>query len=371
MTTAYLDNNATTPIHPAVIEAVAQAMAQEGNPSSVHGAGRAVRAKVEDAREAVASLIKGPASGVIFTSGGTEANALALIGSAKARVLVSAVEHPAVLNARADVEIIPVDDQGLVDLAALEKMLIADDRPALVSVMAANNETGALQPIRQVVELAHAHGAWMHCDAVQAVGKVPFDMTDLGCDLVSISAHKIGGPHGVGALVKRDKLPLQAVQKGGGQERSFRGGTENVAGIIGFGVAAKLAEDKNADNLLVLRDQVIAYVKDKGATVFSEATDRLPNTVCFALEGLRSERQVMALDLAGVMVSAGSACSSGTVKPSHVLQAMGIADDLASCAIRVSFGWRNTAQDVERFMKAWSALADRVLKKQGGGKSAA
>jgi len=334
MKTAYLDNNATTPMYDTVRDAMLTAMTHVGNPSSVHGAGRTARAMMEKARDSVAALVNGPNDGVIFTSGGTEANALAVLGSARQRILVSAVEHPAVLNARADVQIIPV-----------------------------------IQPIAEIAALAHEHGAWLHCDAVQAVGKIPFDMTALGCDLVTVSAHKIGGPHGVGALIKRDKLPLQAVQKGGGQERSFRGGTENLAGIVGFGAAAR--EELDTFRLKAMRDALGLKIKEKGAVIFAEDVDRLPNTICFALKGLSSERQVMALDLAGVMVSAGSACSSGKVKASHVLEAMGVPEDLGGCAIRVSLGWQNTISDIEDFMLAWFALADRVLEKQRSGQTAA
>ncbi|WP_028879787.1 cysteine desulfurase family protein [Terasakiella pusilla] len=367
MKTVYMDYNATAPMLPSVRRAMVDAFDLIGNPSSVHKVGREARAKMEEARDRVAALVNATRDGVIFTSGGTEADYLALNGVDVQRVLVSPTEHAAVLNARADVEPLKVDANGLVDIEYLKATL--DERPTLVSVMAANNETGVLQPVKEICEIAHAAGALVHCDAVQAVTKEPFDMQENGVDLVSLSAHKIGGPKGVGALVKRDGLVLNGVQKGGGQEKSLRGGTENLIGIIGFGVAA--AEKFDFSGVLALRNELEEQISESGARVFGADVDRLPNTSCFAVAGLTSERQVMALDLAGVMVSAGSACSSGTVKASHVLKAMAVEDEYANCAIRVSLGWETTKEDIETFVQAWSKLVARVQDRKNGSSHAA
>ncbi len=367
---AYMDYNATAPVFPSVQAAMSEALAHVGNPSSVHRLGREARAMMEDAREAVAELVNAANSDwVIFTSGGTEADALALNGVECERVLVSAVEHSAVLNARDDVEQIPVDANGLVDLGALEDMLKARDVSTLVSVVAANNETGVLQPIAEIAALAHQYGALVHSDAVQMAGKASFDMQALNLDLVSLSSHKIGGPAGVGALVKREGLTINAMQRGGGQERSIRGGTENLSGIVGFGRAAQ--EKVDFSRVKGLRDDLENTIKELGGVVFGDEVKRLPNTSYFALEGMPSERQIMALDLAGVMVSAGSACSSGRIKASHVLKAMGVKDELANCAIRVSLGWASTKDDVESFVQAWSKLVERVRTRKSGRPNAA
>lgn len=367
--TAYMDYNATAPVFPSVARAMNEALAHVGNPSSVHRSGREARAMMEDAREAVAQLVNVRSDWVIFTSCGTEADALALNGVGRDRVLVSAVEHAAVLKVRDDVEIIPVDENGIVDLVALEEMLKSDTRPALVSVVAANNETGVIEPIAEIVEIAHRYGALVHCDAVQMIGKCPFDMSALDLDLVSLSAHKIGGPQGVGALIKREGLKLDAMFKGGGQERSMRGGTENLSGIVGLGAAAK--ENVDFERIEALRDALEEHVKALGGIVFGEDAKRLPNTTYFALPGMQSERQVMALDLANVMVSAGSACSSGKVKSSHVLKAMKVDDEIANCAIRVSLGWNSSKEDVEMFVQAWKKLVERVQAKNDSTSDAA
>lgn len=367
--TAYMDYNASAPVLPAVADAMAKALTHVGNPSSVHRMGREARAMMEDAREAVARFVNVPADWVIFTSGGTEADTLALNGCGRERILVSAVEHAAVLKAHPDAEILPVDENGVVDLSALEQALADDDRPALVSVTAANNETGVIEPVKEIAEIAHKYGALMHCDAVQMVGKCDFDVRALDLDLVSLSAHKVGGPQGVGALVKREGLVLDAMFKGGGQERSLRSGTENLPGIVGFGAALKEKIDFCA--VKALRDELEAQTKELGAIVFGDRVERLPNTSYFALPGMPSERQVMALDLANVMVSAGSACSSGKVKTSHVLLAMNVKEEIASCAIRVSLGWNSSKKDVKMFVQAWKKLVERVQAKQAGKSNAA
>ncbi len=358
--TCYLDWNATAPIWPAAAEAMRGALEAGGNPSSVHGRGRAARRSVERARAQVAALIGTAADRIVFTSGGTEANQLALKGMSARRVIVSAVEHDSVLAAIPGAEVLPVDGAGIVDLARLGAML-ATGGPALVSVMAANNETGVVQPFAAVAEIVHRHDGLFHCDAIQAVGKLPLKISDCGADLVSVSAHKLGGPPGIGALVVGD-APLRALQTGGGQERGLRAGTENVPGIVGFGVAAEIVAGRFGDWLAVsaLRDELERRITEIApeATIYGRDVARLPNTSCIAMPGVPSATQVMALDLAGVMVSAGSACSSGKVRASHVLTAMGAAD--AGCAIRVSLGWTSTEADIDRLVAAWGALQART-----------
>lgn len=360
VTPAYLDHNATTPLRPEVVPAMAECLAQTGNPSSVHGYGRAARRRVEEARRQVAALVGACAEDVIFTSGGTEANTLALRGCNRPRVLVSAVEHDSVLKA-ADAEHIPVDADGIVDLGALEALLDGDARPAVVSVMLANNETGVLQPVAEVAAMARARGALVHCDASQAAGKIPVVMAELGVDLLTLSAHKLGGPQGVGALVVSGELALLPQLAGGGQERGRRAGTENVAGIVGFGVAAEQAAS-GLDWVAALRDDLErrAQALVPESRVMGAAAARLPNTTCLSLPGMTSDIQVMALDLAGVAVSAGAACSSGKVHSSHVLAAMKVPAEHAGSAIRVSLGWNSTAAEVERFLAAWGELAMRA-----------
>ncbi len=356
----YLDHNATTTVRPAAAEAVAAALSLTGNASSVHGFGRAVRRTVEDAREAVAALVGAAPADVVFTSGGTEANNLALRGSGRERILVSTVEHESVLMAGAGAALIPVDSDGVVDLDALDSLLAGEGTPALVSVMLANNETGVVQPVAGIAGVARRFGALVHCDAVQAAGKIPVDMGALGVDMLSLSAHKIGGPAGVGALVVADSVPLSPIVFGGGQERGRRMGTENFSGIAGFGAAAREAR-KGVDGFAELgrlRDGLERRILDISpeTRIFGAGAERLPNTSCLTMPGMASETQVMALDLAGVAVSAGSACSSGKVQASHVLAAMNADAAQAASAIRASLGWNSTAQDVDRFVDAWTAL---------------
>ncbi len=364
----YLDYNATTPVKPAVAEAVARAFALGGNPSSVHRAGRLARRAVEEARLRVAELAGAEAGAVIFTSGGTEANNLALMGAAPRRLLISAIEHDSVLAVAAAsgaaVTLVPVDEDGIVDLAALERALAADAGPALVSVMLANNESGVVQPVAEVARRAHDAGAIAHCDAVQAPGRLALDMAALGVDLLTLSAHKLGGPQGVGALVAAGGTAPSKLLHGGGQELGRRAGTENVPGIVGFGVAAELAADDLGVSARIasLRDDLEARLAATAPElkVFGRGAERLVNTSCFALPGLASETQVMALDLAGVAVSAGAACSSGKVQPSHVLRAMAASEDEAGSAIRVSLGWDSSERDIDRLVEAWSELYCRV-----------
>jgi cysteine desulfurase len=355
----YLDHNATTTVRAVAVDAVAHALRLGGNASSVHGFGRAARKLVEDSRDAVADLVAAAPAGVVFTSGGSEANNLALRRTGRARVLASAVEHASVLKAAAGIEAIPADGNGVVDVAALDAMLAKDDRPALVSVMLANNETGVVQPVAEVAAVAKRRGALVHCDAVQAAGKMAVTLRALGVDMISLSAHKIGGPAGVGALVLAGDVPLAAMIRGGGQERGRRAGTENVPGIAGFGAAARAAAVGIADfqRLGRWRDQIEARLRElAGARVFGAGAPRLANTSCLSMPGVRAENQIIALDLAGVAVSAGAACSSGKIEPSHVLAAMGVGPDEAATAIRVSLGWNSTENDVARFLEAWAGI---------------
>jgi cysteine desulfurase len=347
----YLDHNATSPMRPVALDAMVEALQAGGNPSSVHRPGRAARARIDKARKQVAMLVGALPGEVVFTAGGTESNNMALSGHK--RVLVSAIEHESVLKAVPEAGRIPVDGNGVVDFAALERMLAGG--PALVSVMFANNETGVIQPIAEVVRLARASGALVHCDAVQAVGKVPVDLHGLGVDYLSLSAHKLGGPTGVGALVVRDGAPFETDRVGGGQESNRRAGTENVGGIAGFGAAAEASRD--GLDVAALRDRIETSLPGK---VYGCDVTRLPNTTCIAMPGVKAETQVMALDLAGVAVSAGSACSSGKVTRSAVLAAMGIDPAEAETAIRISCGWNTVFEDIERLIAAWQGLYTRV-----------
>jgi len=361
---AYLDCNATAPLRPEARAAVAQALETPGNPSSVHAEGRAARALLEGAREAVAALLGARPAELVFTGGGTEANALALAGTGRARVLVSAGEHASVLEAVPGAERLPLDAEGLVAPEALAAALAADPagtgRPALVSIQLANNETGVIQPIARLAEVAHAAGALLHCDAVQAAGKQPLYVTALGADLVSLSAHKLGGPPGVGALWLREGVELAPLLRGGGQERRRRAGTENLPGIAGFGAAAAAARadlGRMAD-LAAWRDALERRLlaAEPQTRVFGAGAPRLANTACLASPRLSAELQLMSLDLAGFAVSSGAACSSGKVTPSHVLAAMGVEASLSRNAIRVSLGWATRGEEVEAFASAWIGL---------------
>jgi cysteine desulfurase len=376
-TRIYLDYNATAPLRPEVRNAMIAAFDTYGNPSSVHAEGREARALIETARARVAALAGARPEDVIFTSGGSEANALALAAQAGEawQCYISAIEHPSVLSGgrfyRESTTQIPVSTDGVVDLGTLEKELakhhLGGWRP-FVSLMAANNETGAIQPVAQAVELVKAAGGLLHTDAVQVAGKLPLKFCALGADMLTLSAHKIGGPKGIGALVLRAGVSVEPLIKGGGQEGRRRAGTENVAGIVGFGVAADLAavEAKRASELAVLRDELEARAKAlvPETVVMAAKVERLPNTSCMAVSGTRAETLVIGLDLAGVSVSSGSACSSGKVEASHVLSAMGVAPELARGAIRVSLGFGITHTDIERFLGAWSELIKRMRQRQ-------
>jgi cysteine desulfurase len=347
----YLDHAATTPVCAAARAAMAEALLLTGNPSSVHSGGRAANAVLEAARDALSCWAGCDPESLVFTSGGTEALALALGGSGATRVLAGATEHSAVLAARGDIEILPVDGNGLLDLDALTAALA--NGPALVAVQHANNETGVLQPIAAIAELVAAHGSRLLVDAVQSAGKLPLP----SADFLALSAHKLGGPPGVGALIARDPASLTAVQKGGGQERGRRGGTPNLPGIAGF--AAALGE---AHDWAVVEARRNALEARLATQVHGASAPRLPNITSFALAGVSAQTQVMALDLAGFMVSAGAACSSGKVKTSHVLTAMGLGAQ-AGEAIRVSLSPQTTDAELDAFAAAWLAMAQRLAPK--------
>jgi cysteine desulfurase len=367
----YLDYNATAPIRPEAAAAVARALEVGGNPSSVHAAGRAARNLVETARGQVAALVGATSKAVTFVSGGAEANALAIEGAIVAdheEIIVGATEHDTVrasaVAAGSAVIEWPVDPNGVADLDWLEARL-ADGRRTLVCLMLANNETGVIQPIAEAARRVREAGGWLHVDAVQAAGKLVMDFDALGADTLSLSAHKIGGPQGVGALVAGPRARLTRRLHGGGQERGLRAGTENVGGIAGFGAAAE-ASARDLPRLgtdSADRDALEQIVVGAGATVLGQGAMRLPQTLCFAMPGFAAELQVISLDLAGVMVSAGAACSSGKVKASHVVTAMG-RPDLAPCAIRVSGGWASTPDDWARCAEAWSQIHARRAARQ-------
>jgi cysteine desulfurase len=378
----YLDWNATAPLRPEARAAVTVVLDMVGNPSSVHGEGRAARRTIEQARTAVAALIGADAGDVIFTSGGTEANALALTPAIEvagdktpcSRLLLSAIEHPSVRAGgrfpAGATEEIPVTAAGMIDLAALDQRLaaLAGTGRVLVSLMHANNETGVVQPVAAAAGLVHAAGGLLHVDAVQSAGKISCDIKALGADLLTLSAHKLGGPKGVGALViGRAGIHADALLKGGGQERGARAGTENVSGIAGFGAAAEAAARAlgiDAARVSSLRDRLEAGLKaaSPDAVIFGAEAERLPNTTLVAVPGLKAETALIALDLDGLAVSAGSACSSGKVTPSHVLAAMSVEPGLARGAIRVSLGPTTTENEIGVFLKAWTKLAEGLSK---------
>jgi len=380
---AYFDWNATAPLREAACQAWQAALAVPGNPSSIHAEGRAARRLVEEAREAVARLAGAARADVIFTASGTEANALALTPSIETagekrprdRLFISAIEHSSVRTggrfAPDAVEELPVDAEGRLDLIALAQALARASRP-LVSLMLANNETGVIQPVAEAAALVHAAGGLLHVDAVQAAGRIPCNIGDLSADLLTLSAHKIGGPKGVGGLVRasEDIHFADPLIRGGGQERGLRAGTENVGGIAAFGAAATVAlagGKAEAAAMLTLRNLLETELKaiTPQAVIFGENAPRLPNTTLFALPGMKAETAVIAFDLEGIAVSSGAACSSGKVQPSHVLAAMGVSPALTQAAVRVSLGWTTTEADVLRFIDAWRKLGTALSKGQG------
>ena len=377
----YADHNATAPLRPEAREAMLAAFDMGAtNPSSVHARGRAARAVVESARVQVGGAIGSRAADVIFTGGGTEADALAVQGvvdalGAGCTLIVSAIEHEAIAKSAghsgALVQAAYVTEAGTLDLDDLRTRMDNWDSEALgtpvLCVMLANNETGIIQPVAEAAAIMREAGGLTICDAVQALGKIPVNVAMLGVDYLTISAHKVGGPQGVGALWHRAGAPLKAILYGGGQERSLRSGTENVAGIAGFGAAvdAAVRDLPKYAALAAHRDNMEARLKaEGGVVVIGEGSERLAGTSNFARPGFRAETQVMALDLAGVCVSAGSACSSGKVKRSVVLMAMGASDALAESAIRTSFGWNSVPADFDGVADAWLEAARRTVLKE-------
>ncbi|MBX9822444.1 cysteine desulfurase family protein [Afipia birgiae] len=373
----YLDWNATTPLRPEARSAMEAAFNISGNPSSVHSEGRAARKLIEDARSAIAAAVGADQRNIVFTSGGTEANALALGpglcragGEPVQRLIVSAIEHPSVLAggrfAQGAIQVAPVLPSGVFDLTSLAGLLESGP-PALVSVMLANNETGAIQPIPEVAALVHGAGGVLHVDAVQAFSKMPINIKALGADILTVSAHKVGGPKGIGAVVASAGIEgLHALIRGGGQEQGRRAGTENVAGIAGFGAAVRAAigaMDVDAPRMKALQERLeIGLRNHPGTVIFSDAVSRLPNTTLVSAPGLKAETAVIGFDLEGIAVSSGSACSSGKVQPSHVLQAMKADPALLQGAIRLSLGWDTTEADIDRCLEAWIKLSG-VLRK--------
>jgi len=360
----YLDYNATALVRPEVQAAVAQAMADGGNPNAVHAWGRRARAGVETARARIADLVGADATAVIFSSGGTESNAQGIASALAAgcqRLIVGATEHPCVAEAAAvsgaPVETWPVDADGVVDLDWLAQALKRPGR-AVVAVHHANNESGVIQPIAEVAALVRAADGWLHVDAIQSAGKVPVDMRTLDADTLTLSGHKMGGVQGVGALVLKPGREAVRILHGAGQERGLRAGTENTPGIVGFGVAAQCAARDLTQDHSAWRDAAQARVKAAGAVIVGENSPRLPNTLFMAAPGWDSPQQLITLDLTGVMVSAGSACSSGKTKPSKTMLAMGL-DAVATNAIRISGGWGTTEADWVRFADAWIAAWNR------------
>jgi cysteine desulfurase len=376
----YLDWNASTPLRREAKEAMASAWDLVGNPSSVHAEGRQARRLVEDARHAVARGVGALPRNVIFTSGGTEANALALSpglrtssGRAAERLLVSAIEHASVLMggrfAGDSIGTVGVTRSGVLDLDGLAAALEGGP-PALVSVMLANNETGAVQPVEQAAEMVHAAGGVLHVDAIQAFGKISFNLKSLGADLITLSAHKIGGPKGVGAVILADGVQgLAPLLRGGGQELGHRAGTENVAAIAGFGAAVQAAAgalDSYPGRLEMLRNRLEKGLRQTpGLVIFTDEVTRVPNTTLFTVRGLRAETAVIGFDLAGIAVSSGSACSSGKVQRSYVLDAMGFGPEFANGAVRLSMGWSTTDADIDRCLEAWRKLAGTLLNSEG------
>ena len=362
----YLDCNATAPVRPQVISLMGEILAETGNASSVHGAGRQARRRIEDARGQIARAFDVGPQQIIFNSGATEGNNTIIKGFAGQRILVSAIEHASIVDSGAKIEYIPVTDNGVVDLKALEELLAQEPKVALVSVMMVNNETGIIQPVAEISKLAKAHGALFHTDAVQALGRISFTRESVGADFITVSSHKLGGPQGAGAIIMAPKAPLPKLIHGGGQERRQRAGTENIAAIAGFGLAVEIAmqEMTQYQALSALRDRIEAALENgtNSLRIHGKNVQRVANTISFSLNGSTSETLLLALDLEGMAISSGSACSSGTVKPSHVLTAMGISEQEAGCALRVSLGWNTSQQDVEDFIAAWDKVRQRVLK---------
>jgi cysteine desulfurase len=364
----YLDYNATAPVRRNVMAAVAAAFDTSGNPSSVHGEGRSARMLVEDTRDVVAGWIGATPDRIVFTAGGTEANntALRMAAGGGRTIIASAIEHDSVLRCAADLGgpvVVPVGRDGRIAPERVEHVLGTVPRPAMLSVMLVNNETGIVQPVQEIAAVAHAHGVQVHCDAVQAAGRMDIDVRTLGADYLTLSGHKIGGPQGVGVLVVPGEGGERPLLIGGAQERGRRAGTENVAAIAGFGAAIRdaVSDPGERGRVAALRDRLEGSVRARvpGSITVGSNAPRVGNTSCIAVPGEVAETLVILLDLAGIAVSAGAACSSGKVVRSHVLTAMGLPEWVSTSAIRVSLGWASTEGDVDRFVDTLAAVSDR------------
>ena len=363
----YLDYNATSPLRSEAKKAIFDALGEPSNPSSIHGFGRRARKRLEKSRVQIAKLVGSEPENIIFTSGGTEADSLAIKGAYCSNIVISSIEHDAIFSAAPESEKVAVNQDGTIILSDLEKALSRVEGTCLVSIMWANNETGAIQPMEEIVAIASKYGAQVHADAIQAFGKIPINFRDSGLSMMSISAHKIGGPPGVGALVVADGIKLKPFLVGGGQEKGRRSGTENIMGIVGFGAAAEvlLNNASEPDEVCRLRDlfeqKLLDYLPD--LQILSVNAPRLGNTSAVVMAGVSAETQVMLFDLEGIYISAGAACSSGKIKKSHVIEAMGVIGDATTNTIRVSFGWESTESDVDRVVETWIKIYEKTNKK--------
>jgi len=363
----YLDYNATAPIRPEVIEVMVEVMEEGGNPSSVHSGGRKAKSRMEKARSIIADTISCRAQMIIFTSGGTEANNMAILSSGCNRLITSNVEHDSIRSVASSfdgtVDIIRVNPDGLINLLELEKLLNDNDEKSIISILYANNETGVMQDVKAIAKIAHSAGALLHIDAIQALAKIPIDFMALGVDMMSISSHKIGGPQGVGALVIQEKLPIKPFIFGGGQEVGRRGGTENIAGIVGFGRAVSMINQslKKMKILEKWRNEIEEKIHKHApkANFPGKSSLRLSNVSTIYMPGVKSETQVMNFDIDQICISSGSACSSGKVKSSHVIDAMKGDKNIAASTIRMSLGWNSEYSHVEAFIKSWKKQYDR------------
>ncbi len=361
----YMDYNATAPVRPEVISSVSDALLETGNASSIHGFGRNARKLVEDAREEVSKLVDVRSTQVIFNSGATEGNNTILSGYQDKKVFISSIEHPSIIEAAPNAQKIPVTKDGVIDIEAFKKML--SEKPTLVCVQLVNSETGAIQPVAEISKLAKDAGALVLCDAVQAAGRLEIDFKALGVDYVTLSAHKFGGPQGTGALIFREGLQIPKFLRGGGQEKRQRAGTENVACIAGMGVAAKLAKADLAQfqtHTKLFQTKLESALRSvaNDLIIVAENALRVSNTTNIILPDVSAETGVMAMDLEGIAVSSGSACSSGTFKPSHVLNAMGYSEKQAGCALRFSTGWATTSADIDETLAAFTRITARLKK---------
>lgn len=364
--TIYLDYNSTAPMKGEVKKAVTNAFDIMGNPSSIHSFGRQARSAIEKAREQVASFVNARSTNVIFTGSATEANNTILNGLPKvSKILISAAEHLSVKNAHPDAVEVSITENGLIDLDDLKEKLSGTDHtnPALFSVHAVNSETGVIQPIREIAKIVHEHGGYLHTDAVQAAGRIEIDYLDWGTDFMTLSAHKMAGPIGAGAIIAADLTPFEPFIKGGGQEKRRRAGTENIPAIVGFGVACDLAKrdletyKKTLLGYQVLLEDEVRKINPQ-AIIVSKTAPRVVNTSNIISPNINAQQQIMFLDLEDICISSGSACSSGSVTLSHVLKAMGYSDELSACSIRVSTGWNTTEDEIHKFLFAYKKMLD-------------